>query len=79
MYEYKPSGTCSTLIHFDIKDGNIHSLSFKGGCDGNLKALGKLVEGMSADEVVRRLKGNTCNKRETSCADQLAIAIEKYL
>ena len=78
MYEYKTKGTCSTKIHFDIKDGKIRSLSFENGCDGNLKALGILVEGMDAGKVVKKLKGLHCDDRKTSCADQLARAIEKY-
>ena len=75
MHEYKTSGTCATKIDFDIKDGSVHSVSFKGGCNGNLKALSILVEGMPADEVVKKLKGLRCDMRGTSCADQLAKAI----
>jgi uncharacterized protein (TIGR03905 family) len=78
MIEYKTSGTCSTKIHFDLRDGKVHSLSFDGGCNGNLKALGVLVEGMEAGEVVKKLKGLECGKRKTSCADQLARAIEQH-
>ena len=78
MYEYKPSGTCSTMIRFDIKDGTIHSLSFEDGCNGNLKALGILLEGMDSGVAVQKLKGLCCEDRKTSCADQLARAIEKY-
>jgi len=78
MYEYKTSGTCSTMIHFDLKDGKVRSLSFDGGCNGNLKALGILVEGMDTGEAVKKLKGITCDDRKTSCADQLARAIEQY-
>jgi uncharacterized protein (TIGR03905 family) len=79
MYKYKTSGTCSTKIHFDIKDGKVCSVSFEDGCDGNLKALGILTEGMDAGEVVKKLKGNRCGDRETSCADQLARAIEQRI
>jgi uncharacterized protein (TIGR03905 family) len=78
MYEYKTSGTCSTKINFDLQDGKIHALSFKDGCDGNLKALGILLEGMDADEAVKKLKGLRCGRRKTSCADQLTKAIEQY-
>jgi uncharacterized protein (TIGR03905 family) len=76
MYEFITNGTCSTKIHFCIEDGKLHSVKFENGCDGNLKALGALVEGMGASEVVKRLKGICCGDRETSCADQLARAIE---
>lgn len=79
MYEYKTRGTCSTKISYDIKDGKVCSVSFEDGCDGNLKALGILTEGMDAVEVVKKLKGLECEKRKTSCADQLATAIERQL
>ncbi|MFP3090598.1 TIGR03905 family TSCPD domain-containing protein [Treponema sp. TIM-1] len=75
MFEYKTHGTCSTKIRFDLQDNRIHSLSFEDGCDGNLKALGILVEGMEAEELIKRLKGVRCGRRETSCADQLARAV----
>ncbi|MDR1900234.1 MAG: TIGR03905 family TSCPD domain-containing protein [Treponema sp.] len=79
VYEYKTRGTCSTKIHFDIRDGRVHGVSFDGGCDGNLKAISKLVEGMRAEELVKALRGNECDDRGTSCADQLAMAVEKQL
>ena len=75
MIEYKTQGTCSTKIHFDLLDGKVHSVSFEDGCNGNLKALGILVEGMDAGELVGKLKGLCCGRKKTSCADQLAIAI----
>lgn len=61
-----------------MRDGKIYSLSFDDGCSGNLKALGVLVEGMDADEVVKKLKGLKCGRRKTSCADQFARAIEQF-
>ena len=73
---YNTNGTCSRVINFDIDDNNkIHNLVFIGGCNGNLKAIGKLVEGKDATEVANLLLGNTCGPRPTSCADQLAKAI----
>jgi uncharacterized protein (TIGR03905 family) len=78
MYDYKPKGTCSTRIHFDIKDGRIHNVLFENGCNGNLKALGVLTEGMETRELIAKLKGLQCGKRGTSCGDQLARAVEKY-
>jgi len=78
MYEYKTSGTCSTNISFDIKDGKVHAVSFKDGCGGNLKALSILVEGMEACEVVKKLKDIRCGRRKTSCGGQLAKAIEQH-
>ena len=79
MYKFETNGTCATKINFDIKDGKLQSVSFEDGCDGNLKALGVLVEGMDAAETAGKLKGLTCEDRGTSCADQLARAIERYL
>ena len=79
-YTYKTSGTCSQLIHFDLDEsGKLHKLSFYGGCDGNLKALGLLLEGVDAREAADRLRGNDCGGRGTSCADQLARAIDQAL
>jgi len=77
MHEYKTKGTCSSRIHFDIKDGKVYSVSFEDGCNGNLKALGILAEGMDAADLIKKLKGLDCGGRKTSCADQLATAIER--
>jgi uncharacterized protein (TIGR03905 family) len=79
MYEYRTRGTCSSKIRFEIRDGKLYSVVFRDGCDGNLKAIGALVEGMDAAEVVKKLKGMTCEYKETSCGDQLARAVEKHL
>ena len=73
---YKTSGTCSQLINFDLVDGTVSNVSFVGGCNGNLQGIGKLVEGMKAEEVIDRLKGIKCGMRPTSCPDQLAKALE---
>ena len=78
-FVYNTRGTCSTQISFDLTDGIISNVSFIRGCNGNLKAISKLVEGMEAEKVIAILKGNTCGMRSTSCADQLAVAIEKAL
>ena len=76
MHTFNTRGTCSRQINFDIVDGNVHNVSFVGGCDGNLKAIAKLVEGAPADRVIEVLAGNTCGMKKTSCADQLTRAIE---
>jgi uncharacterized protein (TIGR03905 family) len=76
---YKTNGTCSTEINFELQDGKVHSVSFKDGCDGNLKALGILAEGMDANELVRKLKGLRCGRKKTSCGDQLATAVAHAL
>ncbi|GHV47603.1 TSCPD domain-containing protein [Spirochaetia bacterium] len=78
MYEYKTQGTCSTKIHFDIKDNKVYSVSFDDGCDGNLKSISTLAEGMDADELIKKLKGIRCGHKATSCGDQFARALEKY-
>ena len=74
---YKTVGTCSKEINFDIEDNKIHNVSFVGGCNGNLKAVSSLVEGQDSDTVIKRLKGITCNSKQTSCGDQLATALQE--
>lgn len=74
-YEYKTSGTCSTKIEFEIEDNIVHNVTFTGGCNGNLQAVGKLVEGLTTDEVIDRLSGIKCGFKNTSCGDQLAKAL----
>ena len=75
MYEYKTSGTCSRSILFDIEDGKVKNVQFIGGCNGNLKGIAALGEGMDADEVIARVQGVTCGMKKTSCPDQLAQAL----
>ena len=75
-YRYKTQNVCSSEINFDLEDNKLHNVVFTGGCNGNLKAIGKLVEGMDADQVIALLKGNTCGPNFTSCADQLTNAIQ---
>lgn len=76
-YLYKTRGVCSTQIHFSIEDGVLRNVRFDGGCNGNLQGIGRLVEGLPADEVVKRLRNISCGGRPTSCPDQLARAIEE--
>ena len=79
-YSYKTSGVCSQVIEFDLSDDNIiHNVKFFGGCNGNLKAISKLVEGQDANNIITTLKGNTCGPRATSCADQFTKALEEAL
>ena len=75
MYEYKTSGTSSQRILFDVVDGKVRNVQFIGGCNGNLKGIAALVEGMDADEVIARVQGVTCGMKKTSCPDQLAQAL----
>ncbi|HBB18864.1 MAG: TIGR03905 family TSCPD domain-containing protein [Ruminococcus sp.] len=74
-YTYKTKMVCSKLIHFDLDGDVVTNVSFEGGCNGNLKAVSKLVDGMTVEQIEEKLKGNTCGMRPTSCADQLCIAI----
>ncbi len=76
-YDYKTQYTCSQLISFDLEGDTVSNISFMGGCNGNLKAISKLVDGWSVDKIEQYLKGNTCGRRPTSCADQLAIAVRE--
>ncbi|MBR4435462.1 MAG: TIGR03905 family TSCPD domain-containing protein [Clostridia bacterium] len=75
-YTYRTSGVCSSEINFDIEDGKLHNIVFTNGCNGNLKSIGKLLEGMPAEFALERLSGITCGFKETSCGDQLAKAIK---
>lgn len=77
QFQYKTSGTCSREIFFEIEDGKLKNVEFFGGCNGNLKGIGSLVEGMDVDEVIARLEGTTCGGKPTSCPDQLAAALKK--
>lgn len=73
---YKTQGVCAQTITFDkAEDGTITNISFVGGCNGNLKAISKLCDGMKAEEIAAKLAGNICGFKSTSCADQLAKAV----
>lgn len=74
-FTYKTRGTCSSAIDFDVENNVLTHVVFTGGCNGNLKGIGALVEGMDVDEVIRRLKGTHCGYKDTSCPDQLANAL----
>ncbi|MCI6004915.1 MAG: TIGR03905 family TSCPD domain-containing protein [Blautia sp.] len=77
---YRTSGVCSQAIEFEITDDRkVHNVKFIGGCSGNTQGVAKLVEGMDAEEVIRRLEGIHCGPRPTSCPDQLSKAIKKAL
>ena len=79
-YTYGTRGTCSRQIDFDIDcDGRLHDVSFLGGCNGNLKGIGKLCEDMDARQIAKKLEGTLCGMKNTSCPDQLAKAIGKAL
>lgn len=77
--KYMTQGTCSKEIHIELKDGLIDSVSFVGGCNGNLKGICALVKGMKPEDAISRLKGIKCGFKPTSCPDQLARALESML
>ena len=79
MATYRTQGVCAQAINFDLEDGKVKNVEFYGGCNGNLKAIAKLVEGQDAQYVIDTLKGNTCGFKPTSCGDQLAVALEQAL
>lgn len=76
-YKYKTTGTCAVEISFDLNDNVVSNIKFVGGCNGNLKAISKLLEGQTVEYIEEKLKGNTCGWKSTSCTDQLAIAVRK--
>ena len=76
-HTFKTSGTCSQFITFELDGDKVKNITFLGGCNGNLKAISKLVDGLSVDYIEGKLRGNTCGPRPTSCADQLAIAVRQ--
>lgn len=77
--KYKTQGTCSQEINVELKDGVIDSVSFLGGCNGNLQGISALVKGMTPQDAIGRLKGIRCGMKQTSCPDQLARALESML
>ena len=78
-YSYKTTGTCSQVINFNIDGNVITDIEFIGGCNGNLKAVSKLCDGMTVEEIESKLLGNQCGMRGTSCADQFAKAVREAL
>lgn len=76
-YAYQTKGTCAMEIDFDLNGNVVRNIKFIGGCNGNLKAIAKLVDGMTVEQIESKLRGNTCGRRPTSCADQLAIAVRQ--
>lgn len=76
-YTYKTKMVCSQEISFDIDGDVITDIAFVGGCNGNLKALSKVLDGWTVEQIEAKLKGNTCGVRPTSCADQLCLAVRR--
>lgn len=76
-YDYKTQDTCSQLISLDIDGDRVYNVKFMGGCNGNLKAIPILVEGMTVEEIESKLSGVLCGRRPTSCSDQLTKAVRE--
>lgn len=76
-YTYRTKGTCSRSISFEIDDGKVKNVRFEGGCNGNLKGIAALVEGMKVEDVINRVEGIRCGFKTTSCPDQLAKALQE--
>ena len=74
-YTYRTKGTCSRSITFDIEDGVVRNVQFEGGCNGHLKGIGAIVDGMKVEDVIDKLSGIRCGFKSTSCPDQLAQAL----
>lgn len=78
--DFTPSGVCSKRIHVELDNNNcVHNVSFVGGCNGNLKGISSLIEGMEVHDAISRLEGITCGFKSTSCPDQLAKALKKLI
>ena len=76
-YNFRTQNVCAMEIGFDLDGDTVSNIQFTGGCNGNLKAISKLLEGTNVDFIESRLRGNKCGFKDTSCADQLAIAVRK--
>lgn len=74
-HTYKPKGVCSSQVEFELDGNVVKNISFRGGCNGNLKAIAALAEGMTVDQITERVQGITCGFKKTSCSDQLAHAL----
>ena len=76
QYTFKTKGTCAQMISFDVENNKLSNVQFYGGCNGNLKGIGSLVEGMDIEDVIAKLEGIKCGMKQTSCPDQLAAALK---
>ena len=76
-HQYPTRGVCPSSVEFDLEGKVVRNIRFTGGCNGNLKAISTLVDGMTVDEICSKLAGNTCGSKSTSCADQLCQLLQK--
>ena len=79
QYTYKTKGVCSQMISFEVENNQVRNVQFFGGCNGNLKGISALIEGMDIDNVISRVEGIRCGMRATSCPDQLAQALKEFV
>lgn len=79
VYKYRTSGTCARTIAFELEDGKVKNVKFDGGCNGNLKGISAIVDGMDAETVIAKFSGIRCGFKNTSCPDQLAKALEQAI
>ena len=79
QYTFQPQGVCPRMISFELEGNVVRNVHFLGGCNGNLKAVSKLVDGKTVEEIEALLKGNTCGPKPTSCADQLCVGLRQAL
>ena len=77
-FAYRPRGVCSRLMEFEVENDKVVSVTVTGGCDGNLKGISSLLQGMPVDEVIARLEGIHCGGKPTSCPDQIARALKAW-
>lgn len=77
MFTFKPQGVCPRAINIELEGDTVCHVNFEGGCNGNLKALSKVVQGMTVDEVAELFEGNTCGRKPTSCVDQLVKGLRQ--
>lgn len=75
-YQYQTKGTCSRIIEFEVEEGVVKEVKFQGGCHGNLQGISALVKGMKVDDVILKLEGIKCGHKQTSCPDQLSMALK---
>lgn len=76
-HQYRPKGVCPMLISFDLEDNIVHNVEFMGGCNGNLQAISKVVDGMTVEQIEGYFRGISCGGRGTSCSDQLSLAVRE--
>ena len=80
VYHYRTRGVCSQEMRIELNDDHtIKGVAIIGGCNGNLQGISRLVEGMKAEDAIECMRGIRCGFKDTSCPDQLAIALTEAL